>query len=165
MPNLHKSVVMKDIFLPPWVNSLHTHPADSFGNLAFSTNKSRLSVHTANSNKPPAPNPSIGSCNFHNTAGQNCGQITDYLQYVLHTETQIRRSYAFLKSIIFETQILIVHYIHMFSLALPPKLIMTCTAPAAPSYPSLKTHSMAVRAIPLSACHQGPPNGYRTGFK
>jgi hypothetical protein len=35
----------------------------------------------------------------------------------------------------------------------------------APSYPSLKTHSMAVRAIPLSVCHQGPPNGYRTGFK
>ena len=24
---------------------------------------------------------------------------------------------------------------------------------------------MAVRAIPLSVCHQGPPNGYRTGFK
>ncbi len=35
----------------------------------------------------------------------------------------------------------------------------------APSYPSLKTHSMAVRAIPLSVCHQGPPNGYRTGFE
>ncbi len=28
-----------------------------------------------------------------------------------------------------------------------------------------KTYSMAVRAIPLSVCHQGPPNGYRTGFK
>jgi hypothetical protein len=26
----------------------------------------------------------------------------------------------------------------------------------APSYPSLKTHSMAVRAFPLSVCHQGP---------
>ncbi len=28
-----------------------------------------------------------------------------------------------------------------------------------------KTHSMADRAIPLSVCHHGPPNGYRTGFK
>ncbi len=28
-----------------------------------------------------------------------------------------------------------------------------------------KTYSMAVRAIPLSVCHHGPPNGYRTGFK
>ena len=28
-----------------------------------------------------------------------------------------------------------------------------------------KTHSMANRAIPLSVCHHGPPNGYRTGFK
>jgi hypothetical protein len=34
-----------------------------------------------------------------------------------------------------------------------------------PATPPLKTHSMAVRAIPLSVCHQGPPNGYRTGFK
>jgi hypothetical protein len=40
-----------------------------------------------------------------------------------------------------------------------------CTAPAAPSYPSLKTHSMTVRAIPLSVCHHGPPSGYQTGFK
>jgi hypothetical protein len=24
---------------------------------------------------------------------------------------------------------------------------------------------MAVRAIPLSVCHQGPLNGYQTGFK
>jgi hypothetical protein len=29
----------------------------------------------------------------------------------------------------------------------------------------LKTYSMEVRAIPLSVCHQGPPSGYRTGFK
>ncbi len=29
----------------------------------------------------------------------------------------------------------------------------------------LKTYSTAVRAIPLSACHQGPPSGNRTGFK
>jgi hypothetical protein len=29
----------------------------------------------------------------------------------------------------------------------------------------LKTYSMAVRAIPLSVCHQRPPSGYRTGFK
>jgi hypothetical protein len=29
----------------------------------------------------------------------------------------------------------------------------------------LKTYSMAVRAIPLSVCHQGTPSGYRTGFK
>jgi hypothetical protein len=24
---------------------------------------------------------------------------------------------------------------------------------------------MAVRAIPLSVCHHGPPSGYQTGFK
>ncbi len=29
----------------------------------------------------------------------------------------------------------------------------------------LKTYSTAVRAIPLSVCHQGPPSGNRTGFK
>jgi hypothetical protein len=29
----------------------------------------------------------------------------------------------------------------------------------------MKTHSMAVRAIPLPVCHHGLPNGYRTGFK
>jgi hypothetical protein len=29
----------------------------------------------------------------------------------------------------------------------------------------LKTYSMAIRAIPLSVCHQGLPIGYRTGFK
>ena len=38
------------------------------------------------------------------------------------------------------------------------------TLPHPATRPS-KTHSMAVRAIPLSACHHGPPNGYRTGFK
>ncbi len=34
-----------------------------------------------------------------------------------------------------------------------------------PATRPLKTHSMAVRAIPLHVCHHGPPNGYRTGFK
>ncbi len=34
-----------------------------------------------------------------------------------------------------------------------------------PATRPLKTHSMAVRAIPLPVCHHGPPNGYRTGFK
>jgi hypothetical protein len=34
-----------------------------------------------------------------------------------------------------------------------------------PATRPLKTYSMAVRAIPLSVCHQGPPSGYRTGFK
>jgi hypothetical protein len=38
------------------------------------------------------------------------------------------------------------------------------TLPHPATRPS-KTHSMAVRAIPLSVCRQGPPNGYRTGFK
>jgi hypothetical protein len=28
-----------------------------------------------------------------------------------------------------------------------------------------KVVRMAVRAIPLSVCHQGPLSGYRTGFK
>ncbi len=37
--------------------------------------------------------------------------------------------------------------------------------PLHPATRPLKTHSMAVRAIPLSVCHHGPPNGYRTGFK
>jgi hypothetical protein len=96
MPFLQKSPVMRDFFLAPWVNSLHTQPADSFGNLASSTNRSGLSVHTANSSKPPAPNPSTGYGNFRNTAGQNSGKITDYMQYVLHTDTQIRRASAFL---------------------------------------------------------------------
>jgi hypothetical protein len=48
---------MRDFFLPPWVNSLYTQPADSFGNLTCGTNRSGLSAHTANSNKPPAPPP------------------------------------------------------------------------------------------------------------
>jgi hypothetical protein len=34
-----------------------------------------------------------------------------------------------------------------------------------PATRPLKTYSMAVRAIPLSVCHKGPPNGYRTGFR
>ncbi len=34
-----------------------------------------------------------------------------------------------------------------------------------PATRPLKTHSMAVRAIPLPVCHHRPPNGYRTGFK
>ncbi len=34
-----------------------------------------------------------------------------------------------------------------------------------PATRPLKTHSMAVRAIPLPVCHQGPLKGYRTGFK
>jgi hypothetical protein len=34
-----------------------------------------------------------------------------------------------------------------------------------PATRPLKTYSMAVRAIPLSVCHQGPSSGYRTGFK
>jgi hypothetical protein len=38
------------------------------------------------------------------------------------------------------------------------------TLPHPATRPS-KTYSMAVRALPLSVCHQGPPNGYRTGFK
>jgi hypothetical protein len=38
------------------------------------------------------------------------------------------------------------------------------TLPHPATRPS-KTHSMAVRAIPLSVCHQGPLNGYRSGFK
>ncbi len=37
--------------------------------------------------------------------------------------------------------------------------------PLHPATRPSKTHSMAVRAIPLSVCHHGPPNGYRTGFK
>ncbi len=38
------------------------------------------------------------------------------------------------------------------------------TLPHSATHPS-KTYSMAVRAIPLSVCHQGPLSGYRTGFK
>jgi hypothetical protein len=34
-----------------------------------------------------------------------------------------------------------------------------------PATRPLKTHSMAVRAIPLPVCHHGPPKDYRTGFK
>ncbi len=53
-----------------------------------------------------------------------------------------------------------------FPILLPlQRMEIPCTAPATSSYPSLKTHSMAVRAIPLSVCRHGPPNEYRTGFK
>ncbi len=38
------------------------------------------------------------------------------------------------------------------------------TLPHPATRPS-KTYSKAVRAIPLPVCHQGPLNGYRTGFK
>ena len=34
-----------------------------------------------------------------------------------------------------------------------------------PATRPLKTHSTAVRAIPLSVCHQEPPSGNRTGLK
>ncbi len=37
--------------------------------------------------------------------------------------------------------------------------------PLHPATPHWRTHSMAVRAIPLSVCHRGPPKGYQTGFK
>ena len=45
MPHLQKSAVMRDFLptVPPWVNSLHTLPADSFGNIACSTNRRGLS--------------------------------------------------------------------------------------------------------------------------
>ncbi len=43
-------------------------------------------------------------------------------------------------------------------------IFMYGTLPHPATRPS-KTYSMAVRAIPLSVCHQGPPNNYRTGFK
>ncbi len=44
-------------------------------------------------------------------------------------------------------------------------IIVCVRLPLHPATPHWKTHSMAVRAIPLSVCHHGPPNGYRTGFK
>ena len=44
-------------------------------------------------------------------------------------------------------------------------LYMVVRLPLHPATPHWKTHSMAVRAIPLSVCHHGPPSGYQTGFK
>jgi hypothetical protein len=43
-------------------------------------------------------------------------------------------------------------------------LYLYSTLPHPATHPS-KTYSMAVRAIPLPVFHQGPLNGYRTGFK
>jgi hypothetical protein len=66
MPHLQKSAVIRDFFLDPWVNSLHTQPDDSFAIQPVALiGAGHQYTQPIAASLPPAPG--SGSCNFRNT--------------------------------------------------------------------------------------------------
>ncbi len=52
--------------------------------VACCTNRSELTLHAANSSKPPAPTPKTGSRNFRNRAWQNCSLLVKNLRLTVY---------------------------------------------------------------------------------
>jgi hypothetical protein len=66
MPHLQQSAVIRDFFLAPWVNSLHTQLAESFDiKTVAPIGVGRQYTQPIAASLPPAPG--SGSCNFRNT--------------------------------------------------------------------------------------------------